>query len=350
MLLQKYKKEDMHNINKIGIIMFGLFGDVLLRTPVIRALKDIYPNAQIVAIVDTIGEIVLSNNDYVDKIILLKKDKSNKLKNNINKLNCLLAIRDEKFDLLVNLYNGGSSPFFVFLSNARYKLGFCNQDKEYIYNVYNECSDDRLKDEQTLNSYMISIVEPLSSKKYSLKPVFDIKKTIENEIKEYLLNFDYDINKVYTLNLGSSKENKMLENEKYLYLIKYIYDKYGFLPAIISNPGQEYLQNNFINDFLEPQNIPFIKLDELSLEKVASVINLTKFIITPDTGLMHLAMAFDTFIYTIFVYTHPIFVDPQNNQFISVYDYFDEEKLYQHQDISTQTLVEKIDILFKRLS
>ena len=349
MLLQKYKKEDMSNVNKIGIIISGLLGDILLRTPVVRALKYIYPDSEIVAITDPIGKYVLSNNHYIDKIIVIDRRKSNIIKQNINKLNGIMSIRAEKFDLLVNLYNGGSSHLMVLLSGARYKLGFCQQKKKYIYNIENECAQDRLKDEQTLNNYMISIIEPLSKKEYSLRPVFDIPDTVISQVKNYLSEPGHDINKVYTLNLASSKEDKILEYKKYLYIVEYIYEKYGFLPAIVSNPGQEYLQEIFINDFLKPASIPFIKLKTMSLEEVASVIKITKFLITPDTGLMHLAMAFDTFIYTIFTYTHPIFVDPKNEKFISVYDKFDEGKLYQHQNISQVTLNSKVDLLFNRL-
>ena len=348
MLFKKYKKEEITNVKKIGVLMFGLFGDVLLRTPVIRALKDTYPNAEIVGVVDEIGVIVLANNPDVDKTILLKKNNASKIQKNINKLSCIMDIRAEKFDLFVNLYNGGSSPLFVFLSGARYKLGFCNQEKNYIYNVVNECDSDRLKDAQRLSLYMMSIIEPLSDKKYSLQPVFEIRKTIVDEMKIYLQSFGYD--KIYTLNLGASKENKLLENEKYRYLVKYVYEKYGYIPAIVSNPGQEYLQENFINDYLYAESIPYIKLEPMSLEKIASIIELTKFIITPDTGLMHLAMAFDTFIYTIFTYTHPLIVDPENKNFIAVYEKFDEGKLFQHQNISESELIKKVDLLFNYIN
>ncbi len=343
MILKKYTKNEMTNINKIGIIMWGLLGDVLLRTPVIKSLKEIYPNAKISAIVDPIGKLVLEHNVYVDDIILIERN------NNLNKIKGILNIRKENFDLIVNLYNGGSSPLMVFFSNARYKLGFCQQKKKFIYNIKNDCTKDRLKKEQTLSSYMISIIEPLNKKQFSLKPIFTISDYTLKKTKKYLQSFKYDINKIYTLNLGSGDQDKMLENKKYFQLIKHIYTKHNFIPAIISNPGQEYLQEIFIEDFLKPNQVPYIKLNNLALDEVGSIIKYTKFIITPDTGLMHLAMAFDNFIYTIFTYTHPIFVDPKNNNFIAVYEHFDENKLYQHQNILQDTLIDKINLLFSKL-
>ncbi len=41
----------------IGIICWGLMGDVLMRTPVIRAFRQIFPNATIVAMVDFLREL-----------------------------------------------------------------------------------------------------------------------------------------------------------------------------------------------------------------------------------------------------------------------------------------------------
>lgn len=338
---------ELENINKIGVVMLGLLGDVLLRTPVIRALKDIYPNAEITAIVDPIGKEILQYNNHIDNIIVFKRNNKNKLIKQIDKIRGILLIRREQFDLIVNLYNGGSSPLVVKLSQAKYKLGFCNQKIKYIYNVKNECKEDRLKERQRLSNHMISIIEPLSSKKYSLKPQFDTPKKSVDNMNRFFIEHDYDLEKVYVLNFGSGDLKKILPASKYFYLVEYIYNNFGYIPAIISNPNQEFLQEDFINNYLSYTKIPFIKLQTLPLADIAALIQLTKFIITPDTGLMHLAMAFDNPIYCIFTYTHPIFVDPYTENFISVYEYFDENKLYQHQNISEHTLQINIDNLFK---
>ncbi|ADN09604.1 glycosyltransferase family 9 protein [Sulfurimonas autotrophica] len=338
----------MQDIKKIAVIMFGLFGDVLIRTPILKALKEIYPDAKITAIVDPVGVYLLEDNVYVDDLIIINRS-INKLQKKIKEMQATFEIRKQQFDLIVNLYNGGSSPWMVLFSNAKYKLGFCQQKRKYIYNVNNDCLKDRLKDEQSLYSYMISIIEPLSSKKHSLRPVFFTTKVNDLKMKEYLKEFNVDVENVYLLNLGASKEEKLLDMNKYLELVKYIYKTYNFIPAIILNPTQEYLQEKFIEDFLKLSKLPYIKLDSLSISEIASLIKLTKFIITPDTGIMHLSMAMNTYIYAIFTYTHPIFVDPNDDKFISVYDKFNDGKLYQQQNISSTILEKNIKLLFSKL-
>jgi heptosyltransferase-1 len=350
MVFKRYKKEDLKEIDNIGIIMWGILGDVLLRTPVLKALKDIYPHSSICAIVDPIGKTALKNNPYVDNIIIFDRDRTHKINYHLNKISSILKVRQKKFDLIIDLYNGGSSPIVMITSNAKYRLGFCNHKRSYIYNVKNECSEDRLKQRQRLSNYMISIVEAISEQNFSLKPIFTISKTSFNKMENYINDLTYDIDKLYTLNLGSGDINKMLDFQKSFNLVKYIYDTYGFIPLIISNPKQEFLQEEFIDKFMNKSNIPYIKLDTLSLEEVASIIKLTKFIITPDTSIMHLALAGNNFIYTIFTYTHPVFVDPNHHKFISVYQEFDSDKLYQYQDITLDTLYDHIDLLFNKMS
>ncbi len=350
MVSKKYTLADMNNIQRIGVIMFGLMGDVLIRTPVLRAFKEIFPDATITAIVDPIGKQILGYNHFVDEIMVIdRKKEKNKLKQNYKKLQAVLSIRKRNFDLIVNLYNAGSSRMMVRFSGAKYKLGFCLKENIKLYNVKNECAPERLKERQSLYNYMISIIEPLSDRSYSLKPIFDLDTNSLKKMDKYLNGLEYKREKLYLLNLGASKEDKILENEKYFFIVKYIYEQYGYIPLVICNPGQEYLQKCLIENYLLKSEVPFVQLEPLALVDIASLIHLTSFMITPDTGLMHLAMALDNSIFAIFTYTHPLFVDIKRKNFIALYEWFDDDKLYQHQEISVKKIQKRLDQLFKKI-
>ena len=114
------------------------------------------------------------------------------------------------------------------------------------------------------------------------------------------------------ISLGSGGIEKILDMSLTFELIKYIYEKYNMVPAVILNPGQEYLQKQLINDFLIPNNIKHIKLKYLSIEDLAILMKLSDFIIVPDTGLYHMAVAIKIPIYSIFTYTNPKLVEPTN--------------------------------------
>ena len=343
-------KKELVNIEKIGIIMFGLLGDVLIRTAVINALKELYPQAKITAICDTNTKAVLSNNPLVDSFILFDRNNKNKFKKNIGKIKGFWSVRKENFDLLVDLYNGGSSPFIVSISGARYRLGYNHQKDKKVYNLRSDYVPYSNSKVDSFNLQSMSILQALSDKVFPLKPCFNISLRVEESIQKYIDSIALNEKNIYILNLGAGSVDKLLENEKYLEVVKYIYEKYDYIPAVVLNPGQEYLQETFINDFLEPANVSYIKLKPLSIDEIAVLIKKTKFIITPDTGIMHLSFALGTFVYTAFTYTNPDLVDLKDDRFIPVYESFEDGVLSQKQEIQISTLIKKVDTLFQKIN
>ncbi len=335
--MKKYNGLEIKGVNKISVIMFGLLGDVLIRTPILRALKKIYPSVFITVFVDKIGAVVLANNPYCNEIVIVDRTKKNRVKYILNKIKSMYILRQKKFDMLIDLYNGGSSHGMVSLSGIKYRLGFCNSKKKSIYNI--KCMNDSLQ-LQSFYENCMDIIKPLSKENFDLKPVFEVSKRA---------SLDVNLEKKYLLNFGSGGLEKIMSLEKYFFLVKYIYETYNFSPAVILNPGQEFLQDDFIKDFLIDSGIDYIKLPSLSIEEVTGLMADTKFIITPDTGLMHLAMSQNSYIYALFTYTNPILVDLHDENFFSVYEEFDKKELYKEQSITEETLVSSVDAMFCKI-
>lgn len=344
------KIKELGNIQKIGVIMFGILGDVLVRTPLIRALNLLYPKAEIVVISDLSMKVLFENNQYVTKMILFDRNNKSKIRKNMSKLRGALKVRSEKFDLLVDLYNGGSSPFLVSISGAKHRLGYTNKRHKNIYNLQSVYLPEHSEDVESLNVIAMHILKPITDKEFDLRPIFQVPDSVKKSMHEYLLSHQFDYRKLYTLNLGSGGEDKLISKEMSYEVVKYIYEKYGFIPAIVSNPGQEHLQENFIDYLVKNGEIPYIKLKSLSLTQIASIIELTTFIITPDTGLMHIAMAVDSYIYAIFTYSNPDGVEGSGDKIVTVYEHFPKGVMYQQQDIKISTMREKVDILFNKLN
>lgn len=335
--MKKYNSMEIKDVNNISVIMFGLLGDVLIRTPILRALKKIYPSVRVTAFVDEIGAAVLNNNPYCDEIVVVNRTKKNRVKYIINKMKSMFILRQKKFDMIVDLYNGGSSHGMVSLSGIKYKLGLCNSKKKSIYNI--ECVNNSLQIQSFYKNY-IDIIKPLSKEVFDLKPVFEVTK--RNTL-------DINLENKYLLNFGSGGLEKIMSFEKYFFLVKYIYEKYNFSPAVILNPGQEFLQEDFIKDFLIDSGIDYIKLPSLNLNEVTGLMGDTKFIITLDTGLMHLAMSQNSYIYVLFTYTNPILVDLRDEKFFSVFEGFREDELHKEQNITQETLITSIDAMFYKI-
>ncbi len=342
--------KDKNDIQKIGVIMFGLLGDVLVRTPVLKALSEIYTKASIIGITDSSMKATLENNPYLDKLILIDKTNKNKFQKNIDKFKGISKVNNEKFDLLIDLYNGGLSRLIVAFSGARYRLGFNNAKHSFLYNITTDFLPDTTKEVLSINFIAMSILRPLSNKSFLLKPIFEILDEDIAFASNYFKNMEIDTSRLYTLNLASGGEDKIMNQKLSYMMVECIYKEYGYYPMIVSNPSQEYIQTNFINDYLIESGIPFIQLDTVSLNKIAALMKMTQFIITPDTGLMHIAMAMDMYIYTVFTYSNPETVESKGEKFICAYEGFEKGRRYQAQNISFHQLEEKIHHLFEKLN
>ena len=87
---------------KILIIRFSSFGDVVLTTPVIRAIKEKYPKAVIdFAVYDTFSEAISLNPEIRNLIIFEKKKSKDRkyIKDMINRL------KTENYDYVIDLHS-----------------------------------------------------------------------------------------------------------------------------------------------------------------------------------------------------------------------------------------------------
>lgn len=88
------------SIKKILLVRFSSLGDVLLTTPVIRALKNKYNEATIDFVVKSQFKDVYSNNPGIDHLLIYDKSEA---------INLKAKLRAKKYDLVIDLQNNWRS-------------------------------------------------------------------------------------------------------------------------------------------------------------------------------------------------------------------------------------------------
>ncbi len=107
-------------MKKILIIQTASIGDVILATPLLEKLHDLFPDSSLDLLIKNGNESLFTSHPYLNNLLIWnKKD---------NKYNNLLAIfktiRNEKYDLVVNLQRFASSGFITAFSGAKTTIGF----------------------------------------------------------------------------------------------------------------------------------------------------------------------------------------------------------------------------------
>ena len=110
----------MKDLKKILIIQTASLGDVILATPLIEKLHAFYPKARIDFVLKNGSEALLRHHPYLRHVMVW--DKSEKKYTRLWEL--LLLIREQHYDLVVNLQRFASSGFLTAFSGARLSAGF----------------------------------------------------------------------------------------------------------------------------------------------------------------------------------------------------------------------------------
>lgn len=113
---------DHKSIKRILIINLAFIGDVLLSTPVARALRQKYPDARIDMLVIPLAAPVARGNPYVDDV--LEYDKRGKHKNTRELWRLIRQLRTRRYDLAVATNFALRGALLAWASGIRYRAGY----------------------------------------------------------------------------------------------------------------------------------------------------------------------------------------------------------------------------------
>lgn len=337
---------DSYSIKKICLLSWGLIGDVIVRAPIIEALKRQFPHALIDIVVDPSSKEVLAHHPDVDKIIVFSRKKDSRFRYLGRMLGKIHFLRQQKYDLCINFYSGGSSPLISRLSSARYRLGY-NHKRSLRWS--NNIQVDKPSFCGNWNRAYAKMLEPLGIDIESVKqgPSFYCSDAARFKAKELTSGMKGPF---IGLNLGAGTDAKRWPIEKFLQLTEWINDEYGLRLLLFTNPGMEQLSEEFSRSFGSPNCLR--KLPLLSLDEVGAVMELCSIIITADTSLMHMSFGLGKPTLVLFTSTRPEVVEPKTCLHA---DCFIEDSRHTDpcgnplgtKEIPVSYVQEKFDMLFK---
>jgi len=316
----KYPRKD--ELKRICLIMFGLLGDVLIRTPLLRELRSLYPDAEITAFVDQPGRSALSLSRLVDKIVVINRSKQIARLYILRKLRYFAEIRFGSFDLVIDLYMGRSSqlmtkcsgaPYQIFtgVEDTRFKIGKKTYVASKSFNFFNP---------HHLGCQFLRALFFLTPDRPNLctRPEVGIDR-LQFDANSSTTNRDSVDKSYFLVSVGAGDEKKIPDLNTLAKLCLVIYEEKGLTPLIIKNPGMEYLQRSFSHE-LTTLGVPFRAADIMDLEAIAALMLSVRFVIVADTGLLHLAIGLGVKTMAFFPYTNPELVRPDAKDYISIFE------------------------------
>jgi ADP-heptose:LPS heptosyltransferase len=110
---------------KILIVQLRRVGDILLTTPVVAYLKQVFPDAQIHFLAEPMGKTILESNPLLDRLIFYDKT---------SPLQMIKQARRERYDVVIDFMNNPRSGYLTMLSGAKWRVGWRHPIRKIFYN------------------------------------------------------------------------------------------------------------------------------------------------------------------------------------------------------------------------
>ena len=260
---------------RILIIHTAFIGDIVLSTPLIKKIKDTYPDSDITYVTTPSGEAILKNNPHLNNIIVYDKRGEHKGISGVWQLG--KRLRYENFNMVITPHRYLRSSILSWLSRSPIRKGYDLASGSCLFTE--KIKYDRTKHEV---EKLLSFVAPENKKRYEIElyPGEKEKMKGDNLWKENLL----EDKKVVVLAPGSKWFTKQWPVEYFNKLAESL-KKLSNVRLIVVGGKDE------INLPIEKENTIDMRGKTYLLE-LADILSRADVVVTNDSSPIHIASAF----------------------------------------------------------
>lgn len=277
-------------LNKILIIQTASLGDVILSTPLIEKLNHFFPNAKIDFLLKYGYEGVLRRHPKLHHVIVW--DKTEKKYRHLKEL--IEIIRENKYDLVVNIQRFASSGLIAALSGAKHKVGFSKNPFSVFFSkkIDHRISTSVISPHETERN--LKLVEHLTD-----DSIFPVK--LYPSKHDMALVSQYKTKKYITISPGSLWFTKQFPEQRWIEFMSSVDE--DIMVYLLGSPKEKALCDRIIDKSNHSLvlnlagKLSFLESSALMRDTVMNYVN--------DSAPMHMATAMNAPVAAIFCSTVP---------------------------------------------
>ncbi len=282
-----------HSLDKdfktIAVCKFKGMGSIIQSTPMLFALREKYPSAEIIYISSKSNESLLKKTDLINTVVVVDDSNISKfIWTNIKALLFLIKKRPEVyFDL--EIYSDYSTLFTTF-SLSKNRIGFYLRSSTFRMGIYT-------------HMMFFNTRVPVSDAYLQLAKMLNCKSSGAN-----LYNYGAAINKsdskfnnyiVINPNASDLRLERRWGSQKFIDLIKALLEEYPQFEIVLIGSKDEMEYTSKISTQFSDERL-INTSGKTSLDELIGIVSNATLLITNDTGPMHLAFSSNTPVVCLF--------------------------------------------------
>jgi len=268
-------------------------GDVILSTPVFRAVRETYPDSHITVIVRPYAKDTVEGNPYIDEVMLY--DKYGVHKSIAGSLKFCVNLMKRRFDAAIILHPTNRMHLLTWLACIPKRVGF---DKKMGFLLTKKVAHQKQQGNKHELDYTLDLAKAAGIKPSSRNIFFPIKKDTELKIKGLLREagvLEDDL--LIVMHPAASCPSKRWPIEAFARVADELIIKHGARIILISSSDSRSFVKNMI------QNMHYEAIDfsgRTSVGESAALIKQCDLLISNDSGPVHMAVSVCTPVIAIF--------------------------------------------------
>jgi len=276
-------------VERVLISRLRFIGDVVLTTPVIKALKKRYPEASLHYLTEAGPAAVLTHNPHLEEVIVLPEELLSGraiLTRCGEQVRFLRSLRTRRFDLAIDLFGNPRSALLTLATGARYRVGFDVRGRGRVYNVKIRRSASR----RALDAYLDAVRTigvPADDDRTEVHCSAEDAKWAESWLAKQNIPGAHPL---VALNPGASWPAKTWSAGRFAELARHLVEELHARVLLVAGPGQREAVSGL--SALAGKACSVVETG--SLTRLAALIGHCDLYISNDCGPMHIAAAVGT--------------------------------------------------------
>lgn len=303
----KFRKED---IKSILVIRMNRIGDMIYTIPLVRTLRNEFPEATITVLAENTNAEVIQCQPYIDRVLIYKRG-SGILRNTIT--NIMRTLQGADFDLAIGV-KGGFSTFLAtaaLLSGAKYRTGYkslkgCFRDRFYNLPVQPiEFSAHHQADACLHLLHAVGVKKEIRDISLTIPDRF-----IASAVDFLMANGVKQKERLVVFNISSNREKSTWRTGSFVELGKYLIDRYQ-CRCIITGVSSDEEKSSAIRREIGEGSYYY---KTASVMDFAAIVSMSNLLITGEGGSSHIGAAAGPMVISLFGEANPLVWRPYGEQ------------------------------------
>ncbi|MDO9462851.1 MAG: lipopolysaccharide heptosyltransferase II [Deltaproteobacteria bacterium] len=292
---------------KILIVKLSAIGDVVHSLPVLYALREKFPSAQISWLVEEAASSLLHEHPLLDRLIVSKRKSWLKAlghagdrKKAITEITSFIhELRDTEYDIVLDLHALLKSGFLIFLARGKRKIGYARGDEGSSVFLNEKVPPYDIEKHAILRYMNLAIHLGAQPDGYYFPiPISDTdKQSIRQILKQERVEGPF-----ITINPMAKWKSKLWDKKKFALLADHCIREFK-LPVIFTGGREDDAEIQSMMEQMQERAVNFC--GRTNLRELAHLYSLSRVMVTTDTGPMHIAAAMGTPVVALFGPTAP---------------------------------------------